>query len=105
MVQEQIFYAKVFREFTGVLYGGMMLFIGGEDIRLGVQAKSLMKQPLAADCIFLCSSCQGFITTAGKHFSVFDAQKKIAAKYLTVQRYQNEIVSKLDAIINQNVII
>ena len=34
-----------------------------------------------------------------------NAQKEIAAKYLTVQRYQNEIVSKLDAIINQKVTI
>ena len=34
-----------------------------------------------------------------------NAQKEIAAKYLTVQRYQNEIVSRLDAVINQKVTI
>ena len=31
------------------------------------------------------------------------AQKEIAAKYLTVQRYQSDIVSKLDIVINQKV--
>ena len=32
-----------------------------------------------------------------------NAQKEIAAKYLAVQKYQNEIVAKLDTIIKQKV--
>ena len=68
MVQNQVLDAEGFCNFTGVLNGGMVFFIGGEYVCLGIQAKGFVHQPLAVFCIVFLTGAVGFIPTASQFF-------------------------------------
>ena len=66
MIEKQIFYSQLFRQFRGILHCGMALFIGTENISLAGKAERFVKQPVAVPGVNLFAVVIRLVPAAGK---------------------------------------
>lgn len=70
MIQNKVFNFQFFRKFAGICNGGMVFLIRLKNIRLRIQAKSLVQKPITAVHIFPFTFMKRLVTTAGEFFAI-----------------------------------
>lgn len=75
VIQNQVLYTQAGRHFTGVFDGGMVFFIGMENMRFSIEAEGFVKEPFTIPDIDFFPGLIRFIATAGQ-FTIRELQGK-----------------------------
>ena len=76
VIQDQVFDMQIFRQFTGIFYCGMMLFIWLVFVSLPIETECFVKEPFAVSGVSFFARVKWFVTAAGKFFPISQIHRK-----------------------------